>query len=99
MEVNLLLIAVGVFAIFIWIFAGLKNHKRRFFAILIILFLLFAVYGFNATFAGKNLEINSVGDFGNAAQLYLAWFGNAFENIQIITANAVKLDWRGNQTT
>ena len=99
MEINFILIGIAALAILLWIFSGIKDKQRKFFVLLIILFLLFAVYGFNATFSGRDVQISSVGDLGNAANLYLSWFGNAFNNIKILTANAVKLDWKGNQTT
>lgn len=96
---NLVLIAVIVVAGLIWLMSGLKSYRHKVFAFFLIFILFLSVFGFTATFSGKNIEINSVGDLGNAVKLYFSWYGTLFNNIKILTANAVKLDWRANQTT
>jgi uncharacterized membrane protein YphA (DoxX/SURF4 family) len=97
--VNMILIFALAIGALIWILSVIKGHKHKLVAIFLIGFLFFSIYGFNATFSGKNISINSFEDFTDAAGLYLAWYGNVFNNMQILTAHAVKLDWKGNDTT
>lgn len=96
---NIVLIFAIAIAALIWLLSVIKGHKHKLFAIFLIGFLFFSIYGFNATFSGKNISIDNLGDFADAAGLYLSWYGNVFNNMQILTANAVKLDWKGNDTT
>jgi uncharacterized membrane protein YphA (DoxX/SURF4 family) len=94
----ILIFALGV-GILIWILSVIKGHKHKLVAMFLIGFLFFSIYGFNATFSGKDISINNFGDFTDAAKLYLSWYGNVFNNLQVLTAHAVKLDWKGNDTT
>ncbi|MCK9567983.1 hypothetical protein M0R72_03440 [Candidatus Pacearchaeota archaeon] len=99
MVMNTILIFAIAVAALIWLLSVIKGHKHRLVAIFLIGFLFFSIYGFNITFSGKNISLDNFEDFGNAAKLYLSWYGNVFNNMQILTANAVKLDWKGNDTT
>jgi hypothetical protein len=98
MEISILLI-IGICLVLIWGFSWMRDHKQKFFVFLLVFILIIGAYAFHVTFSGKNIQINSVGDFGNAVKLYFSWFANAFRNIQVLTVNAIKLDWKGNQTS
>jgi hypothetical protein len=99
MDIGFILLVGIVVAIMIYIGLGIKSHQHKGIAILLILFLLLAVFAFNATFAGKDVQIKTVGDAVDAVKLYFSWFGLFFENIKTVTTQAVKVDWKNNETT
>jgi len=97
--VNIFLIVIVVIVALIWLFSLIKSKQHKWFAFVLIFLLLFSIYGFNSAFSGKNIQINSMGDFTDAVKIYFSWYGAVFNNLQILTTQAVKLDWKGNQTT
>lgn len=99
MVMNTILIFALAIAVLIWVYSALKGHKHKLIAIFLIGFLFFSIYGFNVTFGEKNISLNNFQDFTDATKLYLSWYGNVFNNMQILTAHAVKLDWKSNETT
>jgi len=99
MDIGFVLLVGIVVALMIYIGLGIKSHQHKGIAVLLIVFLLFAVYAFNATFAGKDVQIKTLGDAVDAVKLYFSWFGLFFENIKTVTTQAVKVDWKMNETT
>jgi hypothetical protein len=49
-------------------------------------------------FKGESITISNFSDVSRAAQIYMSWFGNAFDNMKIITTQAIKMDWETNKT-
>ena len=78
---------------------GFKRVKHKFFSIFLIFLVLFLFISFTIVFGGKDISIKNVSDMGNLASTYLSWLGNLFGNFKILTTNAIKMDWSGNQTT
>ena len=90
---------IVIAAIAIFLLFGFKKMRHKFLALFLIALVLFSFFTFNAAFSDKKISINSLSDLGKTFKVYFSWLGNVFVNIQSITANAVKMDWRGNQTT
>jgi len=99
MVLGLPLFIIAILIIGIWLLFGFKRMKHKFFAIFLIALLLFSFFTFNAAFNGKELSVNNTSDLGKIFKVYFSWLGNIFGNMKSITANAVKMDWNGNQTT
>ncbi|OGJ12446.1 hypothetical protein A3K82_02815 [Candidatus Pacearchaeota archaeon RBG_19FT_COMBO_34_9] len=78
---------------------GIKSHQHKRVALLLILLLLFFIFGLKMAFSGKDMQINSISDLGKAVKIYFSWLGSALNNIQLITAQAIKMNWKGNSTT
>jgi uncharacterized membrane protein YphA (DoxX/SURF4 family) len=97
MVLGLSLAVVAILIIAILLLYGFMKHK--FFALFLIALLLFSFFTFNAAFNSKKISVNNLSDLGKTFKVYFSWFGNLFGNIKSITADAVKMDWNGNQTT
>ena len=98
MAVNVVIFVIAILIAAIWILYGFKRMKHRFLAIILIALVLFSFLSFGIVFKGENISVENISDFGNVARLYLSWLGSVFGNFKMITANAVKMDWRGNST-
>ncbi|MEK6824119.1 MAG: hypothetical protein AABY06_03730 [Nanoarchaeota archaeon] len=96
MEIAMTIIIIALVVVLIWIFLELRRFKHKFFAIFLIVLILFSYFGFVVTLKGKNIDYKSVDGIQNVAKLYFVWMGGIFKNFKSITAHAIKLDWKGN---
>jgi glucan phosphoethanolaminetransferase (alkaline phosphatase superfamily) len=92
------LIIVGVLILMVWIAHEFKGFKHKFSAIFLILLIIFGYFSFVAVFKGKDVDFKSSDGIKAAGKLYFIWIGSAFSNVKSITANAVHMDWNGNET-
>jgi len=61
--------------------------------------ILFAFVSFTSAFDGRDISIKSISDVGKIVKIYFSWFGNVFNNLQVITAQAINMNWQGNKTS
>ena len=94
----MIIIVIAFIIALIWIFVELRRSKHKFFAILLILLILFSYFGFVVTLKGKDINYKSIDGLQTVAKLYFVWIGQIFKNFKSITANAVKLDWKGDSS-
>jgi lipopolysaccharide export LptBFGC system permease protein LptF len=98
MTMSVIFFVVAILIIGIYLMFGFKRAKHKFFSIFLIFLVLFLFISLTSVFGGKDLSVKSVSDLGNLATTYFLWLGNLFGNFKEITANAVGMDWKGNQT-
>ncbi len=90
----IILIIVALIAV-IWILAELRRFNHKFIAIFLIALILFSYFGFVVTLKGKDINYKSLDGLKTVTKLYFLWIGQIFKNFKSITANAIKLDWKG----
>lgn len=95
---NWVIIIFIAIVVLVFIISKIAGVKQNIFAFIIITLILFSFLSFSLAFKGKDISINSLGDLQEAGVIYLAWVGNAFDNVKIITTQAIKLDWQANNT-
>jgi glucan phosphoethanolaminetransferase (alkaline phosphatase superfamily) len=95
--VTILLIVVLIIAILVLV--RLKKFKHELVAIFLIALLLFGFFSFNAVFKGKDISVKNLSDVGNLGKMYFSWLGNIFNNVKVITTQAVKMDWNNSKST
>jgi glucan phosphoethanolaminetransferase (alkaline phosphatase superfamily) len=98
MAIGVTLIIILAIVIFIWVSVEFKRFKHKFFAILLILLIVFAYFSFLAATKGKDIDFGSADGLKTAGKVYFAWLGSAFHNVKVITNNAIKMDWSGNSS-
>ena len=89
------IIIIALVIALIWIFVELRRFQHKFFAIFLIALILFSYFGFVVTLKGKDINFKSADGLQTVAKLYFVWIGSIFKNFKTITANAIKLDWKG----
>jgi hypothetical protein len=85
--------------VLIYLVFELKRMKHKLFAFFLIALILFGFFSFNLVFKGEEIPMNNITDFGNAAKLYFGWAGYIFNNVKVVTTNAIQMDWNGNETS
>jgi hypothetical protein len=95
------LIIIAAVVIVIWVAVEFKRFKHKFFAILLILLIIFSYISFVVVLKGKNIDYKSPEGIKTAGKIYFAWLGSVFSNIKVITTNAIHMDWKAdaNMTT
>jgi uncharacterized protein YacL len=98
MAIGVVVLLIAVLIIAILTLLRFKKLKHEIFAFFLIILMLFAFFSFSMAFKGESITISNFSDVSRAAQIYLSWFGNAFDNMKIITTQAIKMDWETNKT-
>ncbi len=90
----LIVVVLGLVVLFF------KAHevRHRFFAMAIILLVLFFLVTFASVALQPGVDFKTFEGVTSAGKVYLAWLGHAFGNVKSITGNAVALDWAPNAT-
>jgi hypothetical protein len=99
MALSMLVIGIIILVVAIYLLFELKRMKHKLFAIFLIALILFGFFSFTAVFKGKDIQIKNSTDLENVVKIYFNWLGYAFDNVKIITTNAIQMNWKGNQTT
>ena len=94
--INTTFLIVIVMVVAIWILIELKRFKHKLFAVFVIVLILGTYLGFMTALKGQDVDLTTFEGIKTAGQLYYSWLGTVFTNIKSITANAIKMDWKGN---
>jgi len=76
-----------------------KNLKHKIFAIIIIVLLGFFVLTFLALAKNSSITLKTASGIFSACKLYFSWLGHIFDNIRVLTGNAIRMEWFGNSTS
>lgn len=98
MAVGVTLLVISVLIIAIWVVVELKRMRHKVFAIFLIGLILFSYLSFTIVLKGKDVDLTSFEGMKEAGTLYFSWLGTVFTNFKTITAKAIKMDWKGNET-
>lgn len=74
------------------------HAKSRFFTILLILFVGIFCLSFYSVVQSNSIDLKNPSGIFSAVKIYAIWVGQAFNNLKIITGNAISLDWTFNST-
>jgi len=70
------------------------NHFRHKITIIALLFLALFIYSTAALVNNTHdFDLTTTEGLFYAVKVYTGWLGNGFQNLRVITANAVKMDW------
>lgn len=96
--VNVTLILIIVLVVAIWLIIEFKRFRHKILAVFLILLVLFTYFSFAAVIRDKGLDLKSFEGVKEAGRLYVLWIGNAFKNVKIMTANAINMNWKPNES-
>lgn len=92
------LLIVLILVVAIWVLVEVRRFRHKIFAIFLIVLILFTYLSFISVIKGKNFDLTSTDGLKNAGSLYLSWLGSVFNNLKTITANAINMDWKANES-
>lgn len=91
-------IVISVLILGVWILIELKRLRHKFFAIFLIVLILFTYISFSSIIKKNDIDIKTGEGLTKATKLYFLWLGSAFGNVKSITANAIQMDWSNTQS-
>ena len=94
--INIVIIIVLILVIIFLVKARYIQHK--FYAVLIIAFLLFFYISASKVISDNDVNIESFDGVILAGKLYVGWLGQVFQNSKALVGNALNLDWQTNTT-
>lgn len=92
------LLIVAVIFIALWLFIEMSHIKHKIFLFLLIALLLFTYFSAYYVIKEQNIDLSTSEGLIDASKIYFSWLGGMFENVKILTSNAVNLDWKKNET-
>lgn len=92
------LVIIGVLVVVFLIILKVRHTKHRFFALILVLLLVFFYLTATSLFSDKNIDFKSFDGWMSAGKIYFSWLWHAGGNAKTIAGNAVKMDWAGNST-
>jgi hypothetical protein len=96
---NWVIILIGVVAIVVVSkLIHFKHFKHKIGAIAIVLFLLFLSLTFMNVIKDNAINLSSPSGVFSAAKIYFSWMVQIFDNVKVLTGNAIRMDWSGNLT-
>ena len=98
MAIGITFLIVAVLVVTIWLVIEVKRFKHKLFAIFLIGLVLFSYFSFTSVFKGQQIDFKSISGITGAGKLYFSWLFSVFGNLKEITANAIHMNWVGNET-
>jgi hypothetical protein len=89
-----LLVLGAILAFVVFSLMRAKHMKHKLMLIMAIFVVIILGIGYFAAVAGKGIDFNTVDGMTTAGKLYVGWLANSFNNMGVLTGNAVALDWR-----
>lgn len=80
------------------ILAKARHVKHKFFAIAVVLLILFFYLTLPRVISGKDINLKSFDGIVATTKLYFTWLKHAFGNVRGLTGQAIGMDWVGNQS-
>lgn len=94
---GMLFVVIALIAV-VWMFIELKRFRHKFFAVFLVILILFTYLSFTIVLKGQNVDWKTPSGMYEAGKLYFVWLGSLFTNAKSITGHAVNLDWSSNET-
>lgn len=98
MELGTTLLIISLLIIAVWVVFETKRMRHKLLAIFLIGLILFSYFSFNTVFKDKDVNLKSFDGIKTATNLYFSWLGAIFTNFKILTANAIHMNWKSNET-
>lgn len=98
MDIEPTFIIIAAVFIGLWFFIELQKLRYRIIAIAIIILAVFFYFSFNFVQDEYVEEPEGVNGTIKSVDIYFSWLGHAYDNFKIITGNALKMNWTGNES-
>ena len=98
MVINSGLLIMCVLVAGIWILIEVKRLKHKLFAIFLIGLILFSYISFATIFKDSSLDFKTTEGLIEGGKIYFLWLSSITGNFMSITTNAVKMDWKVNDS-
>lgn len=91
-------IILGILVFLALFFLKMKRFQHRFFALFVILFLIFLFVSGYRVINQANVDITTAEGIYKISSLYFGWLAQVVGNVISITGEVISMDWTGNLT-
>ena len=98
MELGVTLFVVLVLVVAVWLIFKVKGFQHKFVTIFLVVLILLSFTSFYLAFHGKDVSIENFSDLDKITKLYFSWLGGVFNNMKVLTTQAIDMNWQGNKT-
>tara|TARA_Y100000310_G_C20380699_1_gene667966 strand:- start:86 stop:409 length:324 start_codon:yes stop_codon:yes gene_type:complete len=84
---------LGILVVGSFILLKLLHVKHRVTLGLVIFIGLFVYFTLSAVVTSNSLELNTTDGIFGAMKVYTGWLGNGYQNVKVLTGNAIGMDW------
>jgi hypothetical protein len=77
----------------------MSHIKHRLTLVVLIIIALFITSTIGVVSSNNELDLSSTDGFLNAAKVYFGWLGNGFQNMKVLTGQAIGMDWTSTNVT
>jgi hypothetical protein len=95
--VAFLVTAIAIIAV--WVLVELKRLRHKIFAMFLIMVILSLYFSVTYVFREKDINLNTIEGMTSASKLYYSWLVSVFDNVKVITLNAIRMDWSTQNST
>jgi len=92
-------IIIGIIVVLAILVLKMNHFKHRTWVIIIILLALFLYISITVVNNKNDLKFNSTEGVFSSIKVYFGWLANGFQNLKVITGNALRLDWTSTNKT
>jgi len=86
-------VIITILILFALVALKINKLRHKFWIIFLILLVLFLYTSVSIVYDKYEIEVNSVEGVFHAARVYLGWLANSFQNLKMLTGNALRMDW------
>lgn len=91
-------IILAILIALIFLVFKVRHFRHRIFTIVLILLVIFFYLTIPQVILNNDVDLKSFNGIIKAGKLYVIWLGQSFNNLKILTGQALGMDWVGNRT-
>jgi len=91
-------IIIIILIILAFFFLRMKHLRHKIYMVVLIVVILFVYITAGNILAKHNISLKTTEGIIQGIKVYYAWLGGVFDNFKTIAGNAIKMDWKLNQT-
>ena len=90
---------VGIIIIMALFLVRIKHIKHKVIIIGLIAIILFIYLTSSQILAGEDIDLKTLSGIEKATGIYFSWIANSFENLKVLTTQAIGMDWKITNST
>ena len=84
---------IGLIVLALFLVFKVRHIKHRFYLIVFVLLILFLSLTLPRVMEDSSVNLKTASGIYSAAKVYFSWLVHAFNNLKVLTSNAIKMNW------
>ena len=86
-------LVIGILVVIAFFILKANHFRHRFWILFLIFMAVFLYISISVVNSKYDLDLTTFQGVSNSVSVYLGWLGNGFDNMKVLTGNAIKMDW------